>query len=126
MTERERYALWMMINRDCCRYCLCTSRGESAEKADIHWRICRILAAFITCKGGDLLMRGVENSVFGMSEVHKYLTDEITDRMDEVIGLPILEYRSPEYVDANLYGKKFFDWICEHFDEMCELLENKF
>lgn len=124
MTTREKYALKMMLYWHCCRYCLCTARGESAEKADIHWTICRILAAFITCTGGEYLMRGCDDTVRGMSEIHSYLTRGITDSMDEVIGLPILEYRSPEYVDAKLYGMRFFEWICEHFEEMCKLLEN--
>lgn len=120
MTDRERYALRMMLIQSCCRYCLVTARGENAEKGDAHWFISRILSAFIHMKGGDYLLRGIEDCPPGMVEVHDYLADGLTDRMDEVIGLPLLFITGETYVNSQKYGELMLSWIFDHFDDMCE------
>lgn len=124
INDREllRRALYLMITFDCHRYCLCTFRGESAEKGDIHWAMSAKIASLIWGRGSDsnYVMRGLYDGVFGRSAIHEYLT-QMTDYMDEVLGMPIGEYKNNEYFDSKKWGDKMFNWIWEHFDEMCNL-----
>ena len=125
MTDRDylKRALSMMILWKCGRYCLCTYRCESAEKADIHWDISAIIASLIWGDKTDIVtrMNCAYDGMQGKTEIHEYLADNLTDNMDVVIGMPIGEYQNNNYFDSKKYGAKMFDWIWEHFDEMCKL-----
>ena len=130
MNDRDffRKALYMMIAWDCGRYCLCTYRGESAEKADIHWRISGIIASLIW---GDLNRMALKcdwlcSYAEGKCAIHKYLTDELTDNMDKVLGMPLMDPNDMGFFDGNLWGDRMFDWIWNHWDEMCSLNPEEF
>jgi len=121
-SDREylRRALYMMLAFDCHRYCLCTFRGESAEKGDIHWAMSAKIASLIWGNSCDYVLRGCYDGVFGRSAIHRFLTP-MTDNMDEVLGMPIGEYKNNEHFDSDKWGNKMFEWIWEHWDEMCKL-----
>ena len=118
-----RRALYMMIGWDCGRYCLCTFRGESAEKADIHWKISAIIASLIWGDNTRMVMRedGLSTRVMGRSAIHEYLTDNLTDNMDQVLGMPIGTYRNGDWFDSTLWGGRMFNWIWDHLDDMLNL-----
>lgn len=121
-SDREylRRALYMMLAFNCHRYCLCTFRGESAEKADIHWEMSAKIASLIWGNCCDYVLRMPQEGVFGRCDIHEFLTP-MTDNMDTELGMPIGEYKNNEYFDSTKWGNKMFEWIWNHWDEMCNL-----
>ena len=113
-----RRALYMMIAWDCGRYCLVTYRGESAEKGDIHWRISSRIASLIWGDKTHYVLKLDNEAVYGRCDIHKFLADGLTDRMDEVLGMPI---GGNGYFHADDWGDKMFNWIWDHWDEMKSL-----
>lgn len=118
-----RRALYMMIGWYCGRYCLCTFRGESAEKADIHWRISAIIASLIWGDNTRMVLKedGLSARAMGKSDIHEYLTNNLTDNMDQVLGMPVGAYRNGDWFDGALWGDKMFNWIWNHWDEILKL-----
>ena len=121
-------ALYMMIAWDCGRYCICTYRGESAEKGDIHWRISGIIASLIWGDMNSMALKCDWLTAYakGKCAIHKYLTDELTDNMDKVLGMPIGDFHDTGYFDCSLWGERMFYWIWNHWDEMRSLNPESF
>ena len=109
----------MMISDNCSRYCLFTFRGESANKGDEHWEISKKIASLIWGNNCRWILTGNEHA-FGECCIHDYLSS-MTDSMDTVLGMPIGSFRSNDYFDSNAWGDKMFNWIWDHWDEMCKL-----
>lgn len=56
-----------------------------------------------------------------MMEVHDYLAEILTDRMDEVIGFPIHE----KIYDYDEYVQRFFDVIVQHIGDIERIIHAK-
>jgi hypothetical protein len=108
LTDREKWALRELLDFDIRRYLMANSiqRLDGAEKADRHIKISKTLCKFVLCDDTDRMS----------IEVHDFLADILTDKMDEVIGFPI---HTPLYgEDYDILADKFFDVIVENFDEI--------
>lgn len=91
-------------------------RLNGGEKADHHIAISKILVGFITCDDAKQ-----EHSPV-WKDVHDYLADILTDRMDEVIGFPI---HTPLYGDMYTpLADKFFSVIIKHLVEIEQLVNS--
>ena len=123
LSKREIYALWMMTNYEIHRYLMNNVRGEGAEKGLHHWRMSSIIASFITLEDGEFLMRGgdgVTNSRgYAKCLVHDWLAQNLTDHLDEKIGLPLTDVHpltgKSIYVPYDEFTCKFFEYIVLNF-----------
>lgn len=118
ITDREKFLLRKEMNFHINRYLMANScqRLDGGEKADHHIAISKILVGFITC---DEVKQ--ERSLI-WKDVHDYLADILTDRMDEVIGFPI---HTPLYGDMYTpLADKFFSVIIKHLVEIEQLVNS--
>jgi len=118
VTEREKYLLRKELNFHINRYLMANScqRLDGGEKADHHIAISKILVGFITCDESK------ENRSPVWINVHDYLADILTDRMDEVIGFPI---HTPLYGDMYTpLAEKFFTVIINHLSEIEQVVDS--
>lgn len=125
LTVREIYALWMMLNFDIHRYYMDNVRG--GNKGEHHWRMSDIIAAFIMCDNGEYLMRGSESSSYAKIYVHDWLARELTDYLDEKIGLPLTDINpvtlKPVYINYSIYAERFFCYIISNWDRLRHFVE---
>ena len=101
------------------RYLMANScqRLNGDEKADHHIAISKILVGFITCDESK------EKCYPIWKNVHDYLADILTDRMDEVIGFPI---HTPLCGDAyNPLVEKFFNVIVNHIHGIEQIINRE-
>lgn len=62
----------------------------SGERADLHLYISKILCHYILMDGGLWTIRGLEDEYpKGTFDVHDWIANNITDRMDETIGFVV-------------------------------------
>ena len=110
LTKREKFMLFQALNYEIHRYFLsCTfGREDSNEKAERHINISNIILSFINAKPYNI--KEHEASM----EIHDYLAEILTDRMDEVIGFP-LDRRPYDYDEL---VNKFFNVIIDHIDNI--------
>lgn len=115
-TKREKFLLFQALDFDIHRYLMsCTfGREDGNEKAERHLNISQALVSFI------LLKKYNEIKHFEvMLEVHDYLAEILTDRLDEVIDFPIDRriYNYDEYVN------KFFNVIIDNINEIEKIVK---
>lgn len=115
-TKREKFLLFQALDFDIQRYLMsCTfGREDGNEKAERHLIISQALVSFI------LLKKYNEIKHFEvMLEVHDYLAEILTDRLDEVIDFPIDRriYNYDEYVN------KFFNVIIDNINEIEKIVK---
>ena len=116
LTKHEKYMLSEALDFAVHRYLLANTCGreDGHEKALRHMEISGIIVGFIRCE------RYHEVWHFQiMKEVHDYLAEILTDKMDEVIGFPIFE-RPNDYNDLT---KKFIDVIISHMNELEKIVK---
>ncbi|WP_290229902.1 hypothetical protein [Bacteroides acidifaciens] len=103
MTKREKHLLWMILNKTIGRYILVNMPGYgSGERADLHLYISKILCHYILMDGGLWTIRGLEDEYpKGTFDVHDWIANNITDRMDETIGFVIDRQMTPDFVIAS-------------------------
>ena len=116
ITKREKFLLFQALEFDIHRYLMsCTfGREDGNEKAERHLNISRILVSFI------LLKKYNELKYFEvMHEVHDYLAEILTDRLDEVINFPIDRriYNYDEYVN------NFFNVIIDNINDIEKIVK---
>lgn len=119
ITDREKFLLRKEMNFHINRYLMANScqRLDGGEKADHHVAISKILVGFITCDE----VKQERSPIW--KDVHDYLADILTDRMDEVIGFPI---HTPLYGDMYTpLADKFFSVIINHLVEIEQLVNSK-
>ena len=108
--------LFQALELEIHRYLMSNTYGreDPIEKAERHMNISRILVGFVLCT------KYIELKHFEiMHEVHDYLAEILTDRMDEVIGFPIYE----KIYDYDNLVLKFFNIIIEHINEIEKLIK---
>lgn len=107
--------LFQALNYEIQRYLLsCTfGREDSCEKASRHINISNIILAFINAKPYNIKDHEVAK------EIHDYLAEILTDRMDEVIGFP-LDRRPYDYDEL---VNKFFNVIIDHIDSIEKIVK---
>lgn len=118
ITDREKFLLKKQLDFHINRYLMANScqRLDGAEKAEHHIAISKILVGFITCDEVKQECSPIWRNV------HDYLADILTDKMDEVIGFPIY---TPLYGDAYAHlAEKFFSVIINHLIEIEQLVIN--
>jgi len=116
LTKREKFMLFQALNYEIHRYLLsCTfGREDSCEKASRHINISNIILAFLNAKPYNIKDHEVS------MEIHDYLAEILTDRMDEVIGFP-LDRRPYDYDEL---VNKFFNVIIDHMDQIKNIVDN--
>ena len=117
LTEREKFMLFQSLEFEIHRYLMANTFGreDGIEKAERHMNISRILVSFILCT------KYIELKHFEiMHEVHDYLAEILTDRMDEVIDFPI----DRRIYDYDEYVWKFFNVIIEHINKIEGIIKN--
>ena len=118
ITDREKFLLRKEMDFHINRYLMANScqRLDGGEKADHHIAISKILVGFITCDE----VKQERSPIW--KDVHDYLADILTDRMDEVIGFPI---HTPLYGDMYTpLADKFFSVIIKHLVEIEQLVNS--
>jgi len=118
ITDREKFLLRKEMDFHIHRYLMANScqRLNGGEKAEHHIAISKILVGFITCDDAKQERSPV------WKDVHDYLADILTDKMDEVIGFPI---HTPLYGDMYTpLADKFFSVIIKHFVEIEQLVNS--
>ena len=117
VTKRERFMLFEALDFTIHRYLLANTYGreDGHEKAQRHMEISGILVGFIRCQRYDEIRH-----FHIMKEVHDYLAEILTDRMDEVIGFPIFE-RPHDYDEL---VKKFFNVIMNNIDKIEKIVKD--
>jgi hypothetical protein len=118
ITKREKFLLRKELDFHINRYLMANScqRLDGCEKADHHIAISKILVGFITCDARK------EKSSPVWKNVHDYLADILTDRMDEVIGFPI---HTPLYGDMYTpLAEKFFSVIINHLSDIERIVDS--
>lgn len=126
LTKRETWLLKDMLSFDITRYLMANScqRLDSGEKADRHISMSKILCRFILA-GVVKMPNEIEIGTTGAwNEVHDYLADILTDRMDEVIGFPI--YKELYGSDYDIFEERFFQTIIDHIDEIEKIVINSY
>lgn len=116
VTKRERFLLFQLLEHEIHRYLLsCTfDRQDPCERAERHINISNTLVSFINARKFNQI-KDHETA----HEIHDYLAEILTDRMDEVIGFPI-DSRPYNY-DELVY--KFFNVIIEHINEIQSIVK---
>ena len=108
--------LFQALEMDIHRYLMSNTYGreDPIEKAERHMNISRILVCFVLCT------KYIELKHFEiMHEVHDYLAEILTDRMDEVIDFPI----NKKIYDYDEYVWKFFNVIIEHINKIEKIVK---
>lgn len=127
LTKREIYALWMMTNYDIHRYVMCIVRGE-VERSMRHWHMSAVIAAFIDCEDGEYVLRNLESNTMSKCAVHEWLAENLTDFLDEKIGLPLSDEdpitHKTKYIDYGLFTFRFFRYIIQNFSSLIEYVKN--
>lgn len=116
LTKREKFMLAQALDFPIHRYLLANTynREDPCERAERHMEISGIIVGFIRCQK--------YHEIFHfklMKEVHDYLAEILTDRMDEVIGFPVFE--KPK--DYNELVKKFIDVIIDYMDDFKKIIK---
>ena len=117
LTKREKFMLFQALEFEIHRYLMSNTFGreDPIEKAERHMNISRILVGFVICT------KYIELKHFEiMHEVHDYLAEVLTDKMDEVIDFPIYE----KIYDYDEYVLKFFNVIIDHINEVEKLIKD--
>ena len=117
LTKKERFMLFRAMEFEIHRYLLVNTYGrlDGNEKYERHKNISVILYEFLTCKK--------YNEIYDfpkMRNIHDYLAEILTDRMDEVIGFPIYE----KIYDYDELTERFFEVIINNLDEIENELYN--
>ncbi len=117
LTEKQLQNLRKALDFDISRYLIVNSinRIDGSERADRHMNISKTICCFIfNVKPEDKNNYMVSGSWLA---VHDYLSDVLTDRMDEVINFPVFE---PLY-DIDTYKERFFDVITNNINEIKQI-----
>lgn len=122
MENREKHLLWLILYRTISRYILINMPGrEYWERADLHFFISKMLCHYILMDGGIWTIRGLDDECpKGWIEIHDWIADNITDRMDETIGFVIDRQMSREEQDKCI--RIFFDLLCKNIDVMAKII----
>jgi hypothetical protein len=120
LSKREIWMLHYLLDFECIRYMMCNAkdRADAYEKADVHIRISQNLAMFIHCEGTPR-HEETENIIKCTMDIHDYLADILTDKMDVVIGFPIDKVMYGD--EFEYYAEKFFDVILNHMKEIKQI-----
>lgn len=118
LKNREKYLLKKLLMYDINRYIMVNSHGrlDGFEKAQHHIKISEILTDFILY-GFDDFKQYREYLL-----VHDYLADNLTSKMDEVIGFPIDRKLYGE--DITKYSERFFDKLIDMIPDLEVFLKN--
>ena len=118
ISRRERFMLFQALEHEIHRYLMSNTYGreDGCEKAERHINISSILVGFILCE-----KYSNRKHIELMMEVHDYLAEILTDRMDEVIGFPVYE----KIYDYDEYAQKFFDVIVKHIGDIERIICEK-
>lgn len=103
-----KQACWLALEHDCYRYLMANAHGrrDGALKADCHQRLCLFYVAVWRCLPDTSWVRRQYEADY--RAVHRH-TQQLTDRLDEVIGFPL---QSPP--DYHQLVPQFF----EHFHRL--------
>jgi hypothetical protein len=117
ITKKERFMLFRAMEFEIHRYLLANTYGrlDGNEKYERHKNISVILYEFLTGKKYNEI-----KDFSKMRNIHDYLAEILTDRMDEVIDFPI--YEKP--YDYDELTQRFFYVIINHLDEIENELYN--
>lgn len=117
LTKKEKFMLFKVMEFDIHRYLLANTynRLDGNEKYERHVNISIHLYEFLTCKKYNEI-----HDFPKMRNIHDYLAEILTDRMDEVIGFPIYE-RPNDYDELT---ERFFNVIVKNLDEIESQLYN--
>lgn len=117
LTKKEKFMLFKVMEFDIHRYLLANTynRLDGNEKYERHVNISIHLYEFLTCKKYNEI-----HDFPKMRNIHDYLAEILTDRMDEVIGFPIYE-RPNDYDELT---ERFFNVIVKNLDEIENQLYN--
>ena len=111
LTKREKFMLFQALRFVIIRYLMSVTYGrqDGYERYERHAEMSGIIVSFI------ILEKYTEHEHFWlMREVHDYLAEILTDKLDEVIDFPIAE----RVYDYEEYAKKFFDVIITNIGEL--------
>jgi hypothetical protein len=116
ITKREKFMLSEALDFPIHRYLLANTYGreDPIERANRHMEISGIIVGFIRCKKYHEIFHF---SI--MKEVHDYLAEILTDRMDEVIGFPVFE--RPHNYDELV--EKFINVIFNYMDDIDKIVK---
>lgn len=117
LTDRERFMLKEALHHHIYRYLLSNTAGrhDPVERAERHSEIAGILVAFIRCgKYHDTKHFEIRK------EIHDYLAEILTDRMDEVIGFPL----NTVPIDYEELVNKFFAVIEDHLRDIERIVKS--
>lgn len=122
MTEREKHLLWMILNKAISRYILINMPGcGCGERADLHIYMSKILCHYVLMDGGLWTIRGLDDEYpKGWKEVHDWIANHITDKMDETIGFVI--DRQMTHKEQSICIRKFFELLCANIDEIVKVV----
>lgn len=120
--EREKHLLEIILRFPVIRYLLTHSRNEYGERVVWHIHISKLICHWLSASGGFETIRRLEDEYpKGWHEVHDWIADNITDRLDEVLGWPL---------DRKVYGDEiekfadmFIDFIWSHMGELMKVIE---
>ena len=117
LTKKERFMLFREMEFEIHRYLLANTydRLDGNEKYERHKNISVILYEFLTCRKYQEIYDFPK-----MRNIHDYLAEILTDRMDEVIGFPIYE----KIYDYDELTERFFEVIINNLDEIENELYN--
>lgn len=103
-----KHACWLALQRECAQYLIANSHGrrDGAMKAHWHMELCKFYTSVANGGSDPDYIRREHEEVY--QRVHNH-TQQLTDRLDEVIGFPLKE--RPDY-DVML--PRFF----EHFHRL--------
>ena len=116
-TKREKFLLCQVIEHDVYRYLMSNTYGreDGCEKAERHINISSSIVSFILCE-----KYSERKHTEIMMEVHDYLAEILTDRMDEVIGFPIYDKR-PDYDELVI---RFMNVILDNLGNIEIMIKN--
>lgn len=116
-TKREKFLLCQIIEHDVYRYLMSNTYGreDGNEKAERHINISSSIVSFILCE-----KYSERKHTEIMMEVHDYLAEILTDRMDEVIGFPIYDKR-PDYDELVI---RFMNVILDNLGNIEIMIKN--
>lgn len=115
----------MILEHDLFRYILINTPMSinASERADIHMRISKILCHYILADGGVWTIRNLDDEYpQGWREVHDWIANNITDKMDETIGF-VLD-RIMTHGEMNKCKHRLFDLLIDNMDELSLLVHN--
>lgn len=114
LSKEEILSLKNALDFDISRYLIVNSinRIDGSERADRHMNISKTICCFIF----NVKSEEKHNHLISLSwvDVHDYLADILTDRMDEKIGFPVFQ---PLY-DVDTYKERFFHVIINNIENI--------